>query len=64
MNKLSNLLIDPNQKTIEVSKELKETKQIKKTKRKYTKNGFTEQTETKYVLSKKDLEEIENLKKI
>lgn len=64
LNKLSNLLIDPNQKVIEVSKELKETKQIKKTKRKYTKNGFTEQTKTKYVLSKKDLEEIENLKKI
>ena len=64
LNKLSNLLIDPNEKIIEVSKELKETKQIKKTKRKYTKNGFTEQTETKYVLSKKDLEEIENLKKI
>lgn len=64
LNKLSNLLIDPSQKVIEVSKELKETKQIKKTKRKYTKNGFTEQTKTKYVLSKKDLEEIENLKKI
>lgn len=64
LNKLSNLLIDPAQKTIEVSKELKETKQIKKTKRKYTRQGFTEQTNTKYVLSKKDLEEIENLKKI
>lgn len=64
LNKLSNLLIDPSQKTIEVSKELKETKQIKKTKRKYTRSGFTEQTKTKYVLSKKDLEEIENLKKM
>lgn len=64
LNKLSNLLIDPNQKTIEVSKELRETKQIKKTKRKYTRSGFTEQTKTKYVLSDKDLEEIENLKKI
>lgn len=64
LNKLSNLLIDPSQKVIEVSKEIKETKQIKKTKRKYTRQGFTEQTKTKYVLSKKDLEEIENLKKM
>ncbi len=64
LKKLSNLLIDPMSETVNVNSEIKESKIIKTSKRRYTRKGYQDRSKIKVVNSKEDEKLIKELSKL